>query len=562
MDPKETAQSQRAGWTTNQRQYERALVDGPTAAIDRFRTTFQNRAPGPLSKDDEVVKLADVLNVRLFEAFGDTLELRRAIMGSNIVPFLVDIMAEPDFLRHYLGFSSSICGMILGHFDVWLSAARTTGFGGAGQTRSKLAALGFPDVFWSKMQKAWIGLWENRSHLAESDDVRFRLALLEQIELLAFSVRDLEMQLALNPKGSKELSQVAFFVWAQLHGNEAMTEKDILQLRSQHHAPVILWDYYGSSPTMQASVRDIFENVGVDRSIRATENTLKWSFLMTGTHLLACIKLVTLLHNVYMSSPLLSNTAVLPAMAMAFERQKIRLKYAESQGQGQAPGVTLAKKIHAIHAACEHIKIIFLAVHAHIAQSSILPANAIQAVWSIFLQTIDMALEADELRLSRKNSVPMEDNLSSLTSSLSQATDSLVVALNEGGLPSDIIASLRKDAAAQTEGTSTWYCVVPDLHRVIKAKSPYANTFITLLDAWRSLGKALGIDEITERDRRASYQARICSWRACAFHTTPSPSPLSTCKGCHETRYCSKDCQTRDWKQGGHREECRRLKKE
>ena len=96
------AAADRAEWSANQRAYERALGDGPTAALERFRTAFQSRRPGPLPKGDEVVELAEVLNIRLYEAFADTLELRRAITENNIVSFLVGIVAEPDFLKHYL----------------------------------------------------------------------------------------------------------------------------------------------------------------------------------------------------------------------------------------------------------------------------------------------------------------------------------------------------------------------------------------------------------------------------------------------------------------------------
>ncbi|KZV64839.1 hypothetical protein PENSPDRAFT_756980 [Peniophora sp. CONT] len=553
----------RSEWNAGQRAYERALVDGPTAALERFRTAFQNRAPGPLSKGDEVVELAEVLNVRMYEAFGDTLELRRAITENKIVPFLVDIMAEPHFLQHYLGFSSSICGLLMGNLDLWLSAARDQRFGNG--DRAQLNALGFSDVYWKKLDKAWESLWEQRMHLINSNDLRFKLALLEQLELIAFSTRDLEMTLSINPKGSKRLVQVAFFVWAQLHGNERMSEKDVLQLRSYHHAPAILWDYYSvsalSSSTIQLSVKQIFEDVGIDRSIRAAENAMKWSFLLTGAQLVACIKMLTLLHNTFLSSPLLSN--MLRPMAMAFDSQEMRLKFAESQGLGSTADKALSQRMEAVSAGCEHIKIVFLALHAGLAQPSMFPAASIQAVWSIFLHAVDLAFKTEELRLGHRNARPVssEASLSKLTAAFAQATDSLAVALNEGGLPTAVIDGLRTDATAHTEGTSTWYSIVPDVRRSIKAQSPLSSRFTAFLDAWTTLGKALGIDEVEERNRRASYQARICSWRTCSFHFTPSPKPLFTCKGCHETRYCSKDCQTRDWKQGGHREECRRLKK-
>ena len=84
--------------------------------------------------------------------------------------------------------------MILGHLDLWLSVAHGPGFGRnkTNQIRLKLNDLGFSDAFWPELRKAWVGLWKHREHLANSDDVRFRLALLEQLEILAFSARDLE----------------------------------------------------------------------------------------------------------------------------------------------------------------------------------------------------------------------------------------------------------------------------------------------------------------------------------------------------------------------------------
>lgn len=87
-------------WTATQRAYEQALEEGPTAALERFRIAFEDRAPGPLSKGDKIVGLAEVLGVKMHQ---DTPELQRAMAGNcSIVSFLLSIMAEPDYLRHYL----------------------------------------------------------------------------------------------------------------------------------------------------------------------------------------------------------------------------------------------------------------------------------------------------------------------------------------------------------------------------------------------------------------------------------------------------------------------------
>jgi hypothetical protein len=41
-----------------------------------------------------------------------------------------------------------------------------------------------------------------------------------------------------------------------------------------------------------------------------------------------------------------------------------------------------------------------------------------------------------------------------------------------------------------------------------------------------------------------------------------SLSPLLTCAGCRSVKYCSKECQRLDWKEGGHKEECADLKEQ
>ena len=88
--------SYHANWTTNQRLYERALRDGPTAALERFRTACLDRSPGLLSRGDEVVELAEVLDASILSfagSHGATLEMQRALTENDIATLLLDIMA-------------------------------------------------------------------------------------------------------------------------------------------------------------------------------------------------------------------------------------------------------------------------------------------------------------------------------------------------------------------------------------------------------------------------------------------------------------------------------------
>ncbi|KAI0321597.1 hypothetical protein OF83DRAFT_251498 [Amylostereum chailletii] len=105
-----------------------------------------------------------------------------------------------------------------------------------------------------------------------------------------------------------------------------------------------------------------------------------------------------------------------------------------------------------------------------------------------------------------------------------------------------------------------WY---PTLRRLRDARQiPHrsAPAYLELVDAWSQFGTHLGIDEFVERDRLARDVAHMCAWHECEFHTTKSMETMHTCRGCGETRYCGRECQTRDWKEGGHKLRCRRLK--
>ena len=86
-----------------------------------------------------------------------------------------------------------------------------------------------------------------------------------------------------------------------------------------------------------------------------------------------------------------------------------------------------------------------------------------------------------------------------------------------------------------------------------------------LLDAWMALGTAISLEEeVDKRDyeRELKKMSMVCAWRDCEYHEErpPAGTTLYNCKGCREVRYCSRACQTSDWKEGGHKAKCKRLK--
>ncbi|KZV69290.1 hypothetical protein PENSPDRAFT_486919 [Peniophora sp. CONT] len=86
-----------------------------------------------------------------------------------------------------------------------------------------------------------------------------------------------------------------------------------------------------------------------------------------------------------------------------------------------------------------------------------------------------------------------------------------------------------------------------------------------LIPAWQDLGRALGLDEANEKadfEREMKKAAQMCAWFECEYHEKKPPHPTRACVGCAEARYCSRLCQQKDWREGGHKQKCKRIKSE
>ncbi|KZV74074.1 hypothetical protein PENSPDRAFT_235220 [Peniophora sp. CONT] len=110
-----------------------------------------------------------------------------------------------------------------------------------------------------------------------------------------------------------------------------------------------------------------------------------------------------------------------------------------------------------------------------------------------------------------------------------------------------------------------WYRIIHDLRRRSKRDPQVAKKCEKLLSIWKKLGDTLDLVEDTERkeyERDMKRTAQLCGWSECQYSKVPSGSPTRACAGCGEVRYCSRSCQQNDWKQGGHKKRCKRLKAE
>ncbi|KZV71164.1 hypothetical protein PENSPDRAFT_416085 [Peniophora sp. CONT] len=117
----------------------------------------------------------------------------------------------------------------------------------------------------------------------------------------------------------------------------------------------------------------------------------------------------------------------------------------------------------------------------------------------------------------------------------------------------------RVQTQMRTAARDVWYPTILRLRalsEILGKRTDYNN----IVGCWSLFGNALGLQEDVERARYSQQGSRLCSWTTCRYYCTPAPNALSTCKGCQEARYCSRECQRSDWKQGGHRIVCRRVK--
>ncbi|KAI0311526.1 hypothetical protein OF83DRAFT_1150523 [Amylostereum chailletii] len=92
-----------------------------------------------------------------------------------------------------------------------------------------------------------------------------------------------------------------------------------------------------------------------------------------------------------------------------------------------------------------------------------------------------------------------------------------------------------------------------------------------MIRTWVKFGKDVGLDEDLERHRvetgvkerkeiEPSPKPVHCHWRECFYHRIEPSQPTSLCSGCGKVEYCNTACQTRDWKEGGHKKECKILR--
>ncbi|KIO32226.1 hypothetical protein M407DRAFT_18796 [Tulasnella calospora MUT 4182] len=90
--------------------------------------------------------------------------------------------------------------------------------------------------------------------------------------------------------------------------------------------------------------------------------------------------------------------------------------------------------------------------------------------------------------------------------------------------------------------------------------------FTPAIQGWKEFGKLLGFDreqiqaEEFEKRKKEIDGVEGCSWFKCCLYRDTKIAPLREmmrCSGCKSVQYCGTRCQKLDWKEGGHKEECK-----
>lgn len=88
-----------------------------------------------------------------------------------------------------------------------------------------------------------------------------------------------------------------------------------------------------------------------------------------------------------------------------------------------------------------------------------------------------------------------------------------------------------------------------------------------MVRTWTLLGRALQVDTLgtaqpdPEEVRKSFVPLERCGWAGCMCSVHEPIHKLQPCKGCFRVAYCNKMCQARDWRDGGHKSRCTKVRK-
>ncbi|KZV64831.1 hypothetical protein PENSPDRAFT_756975 [Peniophora sp. CONT] len=565
-------------------EYVQSLREGPTAALEHLSSLYRSRAPGLISGTDKVFSYArDLLVYIIASANGSNTtdiiaqamdaELRRACFESEILLVFADMMADQDFLRHYsvrlipsvFSLSISRCTLIL--LRAWLHEIF--------ESRT-LMSTESASCFFDKLELACSNFWDKRSQIDNLHD-RNMGVIFAELQGIFFTVTAIRSRLSDSNATvvvPPVMVKTAVLFWVHSHTNiigaedehfrrlyTGSCEKTMSLLLTTFHnrrRKAITNRDGSTSPSIdEDALTEILQEIGAGPLLRSILNALKFSRFMGGFPrlrdcLVACGELYfnpgdSSFKEVYLQLPMLQ------AISTAVLRPNMPALMNASDPVAGKPA------LEAYRCAWTHMKIIGSACRSGSISPSLITS---ESTWRMMLESVTVVLDLGMEIYTRQDDSQMVDFLPYLQSFEDTLLEGLSIWIDglhgstsgQGGFPKSIIEGLVDD---RMEGASMWYGFIRTTRGRFPGGEVNLPAIAKLLDAWIRFGTVLGFDERKERDRLA---VRTCSWRACPYSLMPASKPLMVCKGCQENRYCSSTCQRSDWKEGGHRARCRRLK--
>ncbi|VDB95354.1 unnamed protein product [Peniophora sp. CBMAI 1063] len=567
-------------------EFSRLLLEGPSSAIEHLRALYASREPPSLlePQGELVLAMSDLAHELRIPQIGlDGVqpqtadakvllggELWRACISSELIILLLEMIKEPSFSKQPTIWIVNVLTCLAGLLSAWCICAEPS-------QQAVLADSVVPNqrqlhLMFALLRPTWKNLWTHigdflspRCNVAGAPGIVLGLlvSISGDMQILCDWYRD---SIASTEQGERELLDVDFipvivFAWthAVLRGGRGNTKfRDVPTLLQEHRTFVARFNE--SHPPVPgdslATIRwnakfdAVFSRLDPLKIMEAFRLVLERCAWLVDEYLVSHMRELYLLlspdldHHIalrraFWAQPML---AALHAIIVR-EAKRIIAKYQGAAhwlagckcccdllgvvGEGAARG--LCSSINGRHAG-------FLLGNFCTASINGVPAP---------FASEEQYETLDELRTS-------------LRVTMARWCEAVEPSTNDVESSSDVNrTSIKFGLYSWARGA--WYATLESL-RDLKEKRDENEHSPRVIQCWLDLGNALRLDEHAERIRYQETRARLCSWSACVYHEEHAQGALALCKGCGEARYCSRACQRRDWKEGGHKAKCRRVK--
>ncbi|KZV69164.1 hypothetical protein PENSPDRAFT_753611 [Peniophora sp. CONT] len=502
--------------------YAQEIRDGPTSALEHLRLLWNQRPPGMLSPECDLVVDLTVLSERFvnpdeheyWEGRGivrdvDQLgaDLWAACIKCNLLSLLTDMALFGGLETQSRPFFMGVLACITGILAVWAAQLEENSSTG-GQPPHRLPPNSHYNELLLRLKDLCSSLWNARNHMLTGP-----IELLEG-ELLLLQLLGVSTDHLLKEKGTswrpKKLAHISIYAWISFpptsNFNNHMAYHAHLALRV--FTSVYSFIFSTKQSNAPVFVADILQQLGIERILSRVREVLG---VWEPSDLTPSSKgeLVEILYfsQIIVRSPTVWDAYCQDPMFSSAVRALSR-SYAAPVKNWE---VELSNWSHG----SSHLRIVIEGVFQRG-----LPAEKVSSadIWLLLTLGVRVALGAmlaDTAKRSLTNFAEFKPKFEHTMGAMTQGVGCCLAGL--GGMPLSLVHGLQPAAR------NTWY---PILRRVRDARVVCGThpLYDLVESSWAEFGRAFGLVESSERDRFESMRTRMCSWEACEFNVTPSPT--------------------------------------